>query len=327
MGQVSSRKDFDWVEIEEPHKTRRKLILEAHPEIKELMGHDPSLKYKVTIMVLVQLISAYYLRDSHWSLILVTAYCWGGVINHSMALAIHEISHNMAFGHFYPFANRLFGIFGNSVMGIPYSTMFKKYHLEHHRYQGDEYLDVDIPTKFEAIFFNRTLTKLIWVILQPYFYAIRPLFIRPKPITSLEIINFTFQFAFDVIIYHFFGFKSMMYLIVGTLLAMGMHPLAGHFISEHYVFKDGFETYSYYGPLNLLTFNVGYHNEHHDFPNIPGCKLPLVKKIAPEFYDNLPCHNSWVKVIYEFITNPNIGPYARIKRRNNNNVLGNDKDE
>ena len=40
-----------------------------------------------------------------------------------------------------------------------------------------------------------------------------------------------------------------------------------------------------------------------------------VKKMAPDFYDNLPYHTSWMKVIWDFIFCADIGPYARVKRR------------
>ncbi|XP_038262653.1 sphingolipid delta(4)-desaturase/C4-monooxygenase DES2 [Dermochelys coriacea] len=59
---------------------------------------------------------------------------------------------------------------------------------------------------------------------------------------------------------------------------------------------------------------LGYHMEHHDFPSIPGCKLPMVKKIAAEYYDNLPQHQSWVRVLWDFVFDDTIGPYSRIKR-------------
>ncbi|XP_060533604.1 sphingolipid delta(4)-desaturase DES1 isoform X2 [Cylas formicarius] len=256
MGQHVSRTDFEWVYTEEPHASRRKIIL-----------------------------------------------------------AIHEISHNLAFGHGRPLHNRLFGFFANLPIGIPISISFKKYHLEHHRYQGDELKDTDIPTYMEAKLFCTTFGKFIWVILQPFFYAFRPLVTYPKPPTVLEIYNLVLQLIFDALVVYFLGWKILGYLVYGSLMAMGLHPVAGHFISEHYMFKKGYETYSYYGPLNFITFNVGYHNEHHDFPAVPGSLLPEVKRIAPEFYDDLPQHQSWTQVLYDFVMDPDVGPYARIKRK------------
>lgn len=48
-------------------------------------------------------------------------------------------------------------------------------------------------------------------------------------------------------------------------LGLSINPLSGHFISEHYLFSNAehIATRSYYGPLNFLMFNEGYHNEHH----------------------------------------------------------------
>lgn len=314
MGTTVSRTDFEWSYTQEPHASRRKEMLKKYPEMKKLMVHDPNIKYIVIAAVTFQLLMSYMLRNSGWMTVILLAYCLGGTINHSMSLAIHEISHNLAFGHAKPFANRILGFIANIPLGVPVSISFRKYHLEHHRYQGDDEKDVDIPSKLEGKLFTNTFTKFLWVVLQPWFYTVRPLLVRPKPVEKLELANFFLQLLVDSAIVYFWSFTALAYLVIGTFLATGLHPMAGHFISEHYMFKKGYETYSYYGPLNYITFNVGYHNEHHDFPSIPGCNLPLVCKIAPEYYSDLPFHTSWVKVIWDFITDPNIGPYARVKR-------------
>lgn len=315
MGQKVSRTDFEWSYTEEPHASRRKLILEKYPQIKKLFGADPMFKYVAGSMVLMQFVMMFLMRGQSWPITLIVAYCIGGVINHSLSLAVHEISHNLAFGHARPWANRLFGFFCNLPLGVPMSISFKKYHLEHHRYQGDEVIDTDLPTLLEARLFSTTFGKFCWVCLQPFFYMLRPLIVNPKPPTQMEYLNLVIQLIFDAIVVYFCGWRVLWYMIIGTLLAMGLHPVAGHFISEHYMFAKGYETYSYYGPLNFITFNVGYHNEHHDFPAVPGSRLPEVKRIAAEFYDDLPQHSSWTQVLYDFIMDPSVGPYARIKRK------------
>lgn len=71
--------------------------------------------------------------------------------------------------------------------------------------------------------------------------------------TDLEVLNLMFQLAFDVAIYYFFGPKSLAFLMIGFVLGLGLHPLAGHFVSEHYVFQEGQETYRYFNLLTLLS--------------------------------------------------------------------------
>ncbi len=36
--------------------------------------------------------------------------------------------------------------------------------------------------------------------------------------------------------------------------------------------------------------------------------------IAPEFYENLMAHTSWTWVIWKFLTDPEVGPWTRMKR-------------
>ena len=39
-----------------------------------------------------------------------------------------------------------------------------------------------------------------------------------------------------------------------------------------------------------------------------------MRKIAPEFYDNLPAHKSWSYVLWRFVTDPTVTPFNRMVR-------------
>ncbi|KAL6546618.1 hypothetical protein OROMI_022339 [Orobanche minor] len=305
--------DFFWSYTDEPHASRRRQILSQYPQIKQLFGPDPFAFLKIAAVALLQLWTATFLYDATWLKILIVAYFFGSFLNHNLFLAIHELSHNLAFSS--PIYNRWLGIFANLPIGVPMSVTFQKYHLEHHRFQGVDGVDMDVPSLTEAKLVRNVVSKSIWVIFQLFFYAFRPLFLKPKPPGLWEFVNFIIQVGLDAVMVYFWGWKSFGYLILSTFVGGGMHPMAGHFISEHYVlFNSDQETYSCYGPLNLMTWSVGYHNEHHDFPRIPGNRLHKVKEIAPEYYNHLDSYGSWSQVIYAYIMDRTVGPFSRMKR-------------
>jgi len=306
--------DFEFSYTDEPHASRRKQIMEKYPQVKELFGVDENLKYKVLAVVGIQIAGAYLASITpSWGLWFLLTYTLGGTFNHTLTLAMHELSHNLAFKGSMN-ANRLLGFVANLPLGIPSFISFKRYHQDHHKYQGEIGVDADIPSRWEvSVVGNSTIRKLLWVFLQPLAYSLRPVLTIPKTPTIWEFLNVAVVLAWDAAVFLALGPKAVLYMVCGTLLGMGLHPMAGHFIAEHYTFTKSQETYSYYGPLNLLSFNVGYHNEHHDFPNIPGCRLPALKALAPEFY-NMRSHSSWVKVIWMYITDKEVGPYSRVQR-------------
>jgi sphingolipid delta-4 desaturase len=89
------------------------------------MGYEYLTKYVVLLVVSIQLCVAIALRHTSplSPLFLFCAYVIGGTANHNLFLAIHEITHNLAFRGVAP--NKLLAIFANLPIGIPYSAAFK----------------------------------------------------------------------------------------------------------------------------------------------------------------------------------------------------------
>ena len=310
-------KDFIWKDDREPHFNRRKEILKNHPEVKKLIGHDIRLVYATIGLVAFQLVSAFFIGKIYelnfgTLYFILAAYVVGATVNQALFLAIHEITHNLAFKN--TTSNNWLSLVANIPIVFPYAMSFKIYHLMHHRSQGKDGVDADIPSRPEAKIFQGYFGKSVWAFNQIIFYAIRPMMVHPIKIFKWQVINIVFQIAVMAVFIFFAGWSGLIYLILSDFIAGSFHPIAGHFISEHYVFKKAQETYSYYGPLNKLTFNVGYNNEHHDFPGIPGSKLPQLKKLAPEFYDNLYSYKSWTAVLVRFIMDQSVSLYSRVKR-------------
>eukprot|EP01060_Flectonema_neradi_P041276 TRINITY_DN974_c1_g1_i1.p1 TRINITY_DN974_c1_g1~~TRINITY_DN974_c1_g1_i1.p1 ORF type:complete len:316 (+),score=40.35 TRINITY_DN974_c1_g1_i1:67-1014(+) len=310
-----SRQDFHWVGTEEPHKSRRVEILKAHgKELQELMRPEWRTAPICVVLVTIQIAVAIYSVDWSWSWWLATAYIVGGTINHALFLAIHEIVHMLAFRGIWP--NNLLACFANIPIGIPYCSTFHGYHMDHHKLQGTDGVDTDLPTQIEGKLVQGVFMKLMFCVGQILFYALRPMLVANPKISTWTAISWLVQISSMLALYETTGsLTPWFYLIMSTFFAGCLHPVSGHFLSEHYEFVEGTETYSYYGPLNYLAFNVGYHNEHHDFPNIPWSGLPRVKEIAPEFYDHLPQTKSWPGTIYDFITQSNMSAFSRVKRR------------
>lgn len=89
------------------------------------MGHEPLTKYVGLAVVTLQLTIAFLLQHTHpfsWKFI-AAAYVIGGTANHNLFLAIHEITHNLAFKGVK--ANKVMAIFANLPIGVPYSIPFK----------------------------------------------------------------------------------------------------------------------------------------------------------------------------------------------------------
>ena len=51
-----------------------------------------------------------------------------------------------------------------------------------------------------------------------------------------DLVNIAVVIGFDLALLYFWGVKSVAYLLLGSLMGGGLHPIAGHLIAEHYMF-------------------------------------------------------------------------------------------
>jgi sphingolipid delta-4 desaturase len=309
--------DFRRVDTPEPHRERTRRLLAAHPEAKLLQGPEPWSAPILLGVVGFQLALAWALRDQSLWLVLPVAWLVGAVADHALWVLIHEASHNLIARP--PWVNSLAALVANLPIVFPGGIGFRRYHLLHHAWQGDPEVDADLAAPAEARLVGRSgVRKAIWLLL--YFLAQGMRATQLKRIKLWDawyIANVAVQVAFSVAVVHYAGWTALAYLFLSSIFAIGLHPVGARWIQEHYLTIPGAgdqETFSYYGPMNVLALNVGYHNEHHDLMRVPWTRLPALKRMAPELYEPLRFHRSWSALLWRFLTDPGITLYSRVVR-------------
>jgi sphingolipid delta-4 desaturase len=226
---------------------------------------------------------------------------------------IHDATHNLIVEG--KLGNRIFGILCNVAQGFPSAMSFRTYHLLHHSHLDEYDWDADLAFHAEARFIgNSPIRKALWLLVFGAIETVRPLRIRKPFAAPWVVANVLFIAATDALIWEWCGTAGLAYVLMSTFIGVGLHPLGARWIQEHYTFVAGQETYSYYGVINRVAFNIGYHNEHHDLVRVPWIHLPKVKAAAPEFYDDLYAHRSLTRVLFQWIFDPQLDLYARITR-------------
>jgi len=159
-------------------------------QVQKLFGHDPSSPARIVALVALQLTIAFAFRGASAPsslLFWAAAYVVGGTATHALFMFVHELAHGLCFKRVRH--NAWFAVtVANLPIPAPYAAAFPAYHADHHKYLGVDGVDVDLPTQAEAAFLGPSaLGKAFFAAFHVFFYALRPLFVRAKPMKRLQV--------------------------------------------------------------------------------------------------------------------------------------------
>jgi sphingolipid 4-desaturase/C4-monooxygenase len=284
------------------HVKRQRAILKLHPEIRELFGTDPWTAVWVVGLVGVQWTVSFELRDAPAWLIVLAVLFFGAPVAHALGVLIHECAHNLVFRQ--TWKNKALGLVANLGLVGPGAMSFRHQHLMHHRLLGDAREHDGGDTQAPTLRVIRLSGRSPWKRL--FFFTFGHFTHRPRtgdapPRDGWLLANNVLCALAGVTIGLGFGPRALAYVMFSLLFAFGPHPLGARRLSEHWTLRKGQPTCSYYGPANWISFQVGYHVEHHDFPHVPWSRLRRLRAIAQRHYEHLGRFSSWTLLLMKFL--------------------------
>lgn len=295
------------------HANRRRQILNQYPSISSLFGVDARTQYYAYACIALQCFFAYLARASALRAVLL-AITIGPYVDAAILCFLHEATHMLVFRRVA--FNRLLAVATNLPLLLPVSEVLRQHHARHHRGLGDTAHDVDVPAEWEiALVGNRPVAKALWLMFNMCILPIRSVCRLPVKLDFFLILNVVSCVLFSTALF-LYSRTSFLFMLLSTLNSQGLHPANTRQVQRHvYDGSDDMRTsddmpttYSYYGWLNCIMLNVGYHVEHHDFPRVPWTRLPELRRMAGEkwYPSESAYHSRGLAQLINFVVNPNI---------------------
>lgn len=281
--------------------------------MRELFTHEPRTLIYFVVVVGVQIALAVFASRS-WATAIAMGIIVGPFLDAMVLVLMHELSHNRCTG--VVLYDRLISIAANTVMLFPISEIFRQHHNSHHIMLGDYHDDVDVPCRWEVEFVgNSTWKKAIWLTFNMVFLPIRSLHKLEVKWNKYVVLNWVVCLsAFAAVL--LVSPKAWAFLFLSLLFSQGAHPANARQLQRHFWQGDeamainahggAAHTFSYYGWSNFFFLNVGFHNEHHDFSQVPWTKLPQLRAmVGDKWYPDTAAYKSrGIFDVYSFIFDP-----------------------
>lgn len=215
---------------------------------------------------------------------------------HSFVLVLHQNSSVHNHTHWPTFTNKhynnIYECMLSAASGIP-PQVWKRGHLIHHRYvndRPDEHGNTKDPT---SVYLGGKDGQVInfwkYVIVKGASAGIHYLFKVPYYLSTVgleqNVKREYWSFRIFMIIIFAINFQYGLILLLAYLMSYGINQANSY--GEHWGYlhlsgdttRDSFSNYDKW--FNVLTFNAGYHQEHHHKPGTHWTKLPEVTPYLP----------------------------------------------
>jgi sphingolipid 4-desaturase/C4-monooxygenase len=297
-----------------------------------LFGVDPMTAVWLVVVLSAHMVCTWVFASMPWYVMLIGAYSLSAWMAFCLQVIGHEGVHRLVFDSLA--GNRIVAILAFlPVFSGPFAMLWMHEHMQHHqtvvdkcvRYgpQQDPVYKKVFKVATLLLFINTVITITSTIMAVPLIiatvagiigmkYEMPQKFVRapfnrfPRCVNGWMALNIVACAVYWTYLYSWLGLSGVAYQLLGAFFMNGLHPLGMRQVQEHYLKDKGQPTYSVYTSVAPITFNICYHVEHHDFANIPWSRLPALRAMAPEYYNNLIYYDSYWQVMVEFFTTPGI---------------------